>query len=621
MRRTQYYPPALAALLALASFATPASVQARLDSQGKEDLRSLAPGEFVVQEQVVPVDIVFVGYEGRIDNARLLGDLPATYTPIVRYPVFYGLQGRDTGLKFTFDYTVSYASQSFEDKFFSFLAQAGTEGPLTQFQNQYNQQRKNVLDVVGPVRYIDGPTVERYLSNLGGVRPGGYTIYFINWYGRSDFQFHVYTKTDEVDPDTNYNFGTLRASRKMIAWGGTSSRVWFYDLSAGPESWTNNWIVDDNQREYHMPPIWEYRSGGYRPASRLTGDLAKVARYVGIDLLFTTSPLYDPLVTAPDVGGTKVAHVAMLEDDAASSGLEFIDVNFMRRELRQFEPYYPWKVGLTNTNPVDPEAKRALNIFTGILVADDCWNAFGTPFAQLFCYFTANLANYIPDYLPGDYVGEIFAYNTTAQSLGGQFGLLGFADDNWVDGTQTHVFMFDAPEYRQLGYGFTTTGIHEFGHHIGMSHPHDGYDSEQNIDFGPAGPFEFAWSGDESHTVMHYLALATGFGVFDRDNQYRWEFAGYLNWSNAVLGDILSHPDASRVQHLIRAADDAAGKSLEAFQDWNFLQAATSARQAYSLVTVAARQIGASTPTLDAARQMLSSPIRRIVCTIRHPFD
>jgi hypothetical protein len=92
MRRTPYYPPALAALLALASFATPAGVQARFDSQAKEDLRSLTPGEFVVQEQVVPVDIVFVGYEGQIDNAALLGDLPATYTPIVRDPAFYGLR-------------------------------------------------------------------------------------------------------------------------------------------------------------------------------------------------------------------------------------------------------------------------------------------------------------------------------------------------------------------------------------------------------------------------------------------------------------------------------------------------------------------------------------------------
>jgi hypothetical protein len=63
----------------------------------------------------------------------------------------------------------------------------------------------------------------------------------------------------------------------MIAWGGRSSRIWFYDLSAGPESSTNNWIVDDDQTEYHMPPVWEYRAGGYRAPSVLT-DLARVAR-------------------------------------------------------------------------------------------------------------------------------------------------------------------------------------------------------------------------------------------------------------------------------------------------------------------------------------------------------
>ncbi len=199
--------------------------------------------------------------------------------------------------------------------------------------------------------------------------------------------------------------------------------------------------------------------------------------------------------------------------------------------------------------------------------------------------------------------------------------MLGFADDNWMDGTQTHVFMFDAPEYRSLGFGFTTTAIHEFGHHIGMSHPHDGYDSEQEIDFDASGPFEFVWSGDESHTVMHYLALANGFGQFDRDNEYRWETAGYINWSNAVLGDILANPNAQRVRALIEAADDAATEALEAFQKWDYLDAVTSARKAYSLVALAARQIGAETPTLDTARRPLPEAVRRVVCRIRHPYN
>ena len=30
--------------------------------------------------------------------------------------------------------------------------------------------------------------------------------------------------------------------------------------------------------------------------------------------------------------------------------------------------------------------------------------------------------------------------------------------------------------------------IHEDGHHLAMSHPHDGYDSETGVDYEPTGP-------------------------------------------------------------------------------------------------------------------------------------
>lgn len=619
MRATLRLQLILVGLLALPSLAV---AQAPADRSSDHRLRTLQPGAFVVHRQTIPVNVVLVGYtRQQVDEAGLRALLPQTYTPVVRYPQFYGLSGRNTGLEFRFAYRMKYASRAFEERFFSFLTQTCTEGPLTSFQNRYNQQQKNVLDVTGPVLYIDAPTVEKYLAERTPHDEKGYTIYFVNWYGRSDFRFHVYTKTDEVDPDTKANFG-LRGSRALIAWGGSGSRTWFYDLSAGPESWTNNWIVDDDQREYHMPPIWEYRDGGYRSPAQLTTDLGFVARFVGIDLLFTTSPLYDPLVTAPDIGGSKVVHIAMQQEDASSDGLAFIDTEFTKRELRRFEPYYSWTVGLSNHQPVDAGAKRALDIFANTLAADDCWNAYGDTFAQLFCYFGANLSTYIPRYRPNDYVGEIFAYNANDASMGDQFGLLGLADDNWVDGTQSHVFMFDTPTLRSAGFGFTATAIHEFGHHIGMSHPHDGYDSELGLDFGASGPFEFAWVGDESHTVMHYTALANGFGIFDRDNQYRWEMAGYLNWANAVLGDIVGHPDAWRVRGLIREADEGAEDAIRAFRRWDYLEAGAKARRAYTRVALAARQIGASTPTLDAARRALpGAASQRIICQVRHPFD
>ena len=213
-------------------------------------------------------------------------------------------------------------SSGYEDRFFSTLSRLARPAPLTELQQAYNDQEHNVLEITDN-HHIDAPTVERWLAlhPPKGVDTSRDTIFFVNWYGRPDFKFHVYTKTNEPDPDTGFNFGVEAESRKLIAWGGTTPddeenglgklrRVWFYDLSAGPESWTDNWNVDDADvdgddiPDYRMPPIWEYTKGGYRSPSKLSGDLAKVARYVGINLLFTPSPLYPPDLTPPDLPHT-----------------------------------------------------------------------------------------------------------------------------------------------------------------------------------------------------------------------------------------------------------------------------------------------------------------------------
>ena len=107
----------------------------------------------------------------------------------------------------------------------------------------------------------------------------------------------------------------------MNSWGGTESRTWFYDFSAGPEYNTTNWVVDvqdlngDGLGEYRMPPIWEYAANGYRALSGLGSDMSLLTRYVAINLLFTTSPLYDPLIAAPGPGGRRIADITMFEDD------------------------------------------------------------------------------------------------------------------------------------------------------------------------------------------------------------------------------------------------------------------------------------------------------------------
>jgi hypothetical protein len=594
----------VAALVATLSFITFAALPMLARA---ERFEGLSPGQFVVHQQDVPIRIVLIGFGSEVDDAAIIQTLPSTSRPVVRYPRFYGLEGRALGLEFLFHYRVVRKSHEFANSFFAYLKSAGTPGPLTAYQALYNQQVHRSKDVVGPVLYIDAPSVERWLSRGdSGDNERGYSIYLVNWYGRPDFQFHVYTKTDQTDPDTGYNFGVQRHSRKMVSWGGTSSRNWMYDFSAGPEAWGGNFDLDDADldgdgvADYRIPAIWDYGSKAYRQLSALSGDMGLITRYVAIDLLFAASPLYDPLVTAPSPGGAKAPFITMLEDDPATSGLDFFHKDFAAKRWADFEPYYPWNVGLSDVNPIDAGAKNALDIFSGASTANDCWNAFGTPFAEMFCYFDAHKSQYVPAHAPLDYVGPLFAFNTTAD-LG---GLLGFADDNWVDGTQTYEFVFDGDAYRALGYGFTTTVVHEFGHHLGLSHPHDGYDPETGLDYGPGGHLYFAWLGDESDTIMHYMDTSTSFGRHNQDNMYRYEFAGFLNWANLLADDILRSNSSGEVESALENADRAAEVALEAFQEWDYLKAARNAWRAYSILVKAAKFINVATPRLQASMRL-----------------
>src|SRR5687767_1309115 len=158
-------------LVAAAAVIIAAGLTPRAQSQDAEGVRrfdsfaGLEPGEFVVQKQKIPIEIVLVGFgQQAVESGDILALLPDTYEPLVRYPQFYGLNGRDLGLSFDFRYSVTRRSQGFERRFFDFLSEGGTEGPLTPYQAGYNNQAKNVLDITGPVLYIDGPTVERWLA-------------------------------------------------------------------------------------------------------------------------------------------------------------------------------------------------------------------------------------------------------------------------------------------------------------------------------------------------------------------------------------------------------------------------------------------------------------------------
>jgi hypothetical protein len=200
----------LALVVALASFALATPIVAERAPADEGELEralrrspafsGLEPGSVVAHELTVPIDIVLIGFDNNDINRKDLSSLlPPSSAPVVRFPQFYGVNGRDVGLDYTFKYSLTRKSRSFEDQFFRFLARTGKPGNPTVYQTEYNDQVNNLVDVEGPVLYIDAPTVERWLEHNANPRTNGYTVYFINWYGRRDFRFHAWDAAEQRD--------------------------------------------------------------------------------------------------------------------------------------------------------------------------------------------------------------------------------------------------------------------------------------------------------------------------------------------------------------------------------------------------------------------------------------
>lgn len=572
------------------------------------DLTNLQPGGFQEITQDLTINVVFVGYEQgagpqQIDENALLAELPSTYRPLLRIPSFYG-ENQFLGLTFNYNFNLVYADNTFENSFFGYLDSIKSPAPLTIYQGAYNFQSAASLSITDNY-HIDAPSVEQWLANNAGsigVDTTEYTVFFVNWFGRPDFVHHVYTKTDEPDPDTGYNFGALRDSRKLIAWGGTTAndeesglgslhRIWFYDLSAGPEGWTDNWNVDiadfdgNGAIEYRMPPVWEYGNmNAYRPFDNLAGDLGKVTRYVAIDELFTTSPIYKPAISPPALPEDLQLDINVYQIDPNADGTSFFDVALIVSELDELLAQSSVSAEMNSIQFKSPFQKVYNCFFNDV----SCFGnkLFGIAFADLFLFHQNHLMQYLEG--DGDYEVPIFAFNTTDDLF---TCCLGFADDNWADGTQSFVFAWDAPFLRDAGYGFSTTTIHEVGHHVGLSHPHDGYDYEADIDFGPADEFYFVWSGDESNSMMSYIDLNWDFSQFDQDNMNRFLVSTYINQTNVVLEKIYASPKAGKVSDMLLAADASAGDALNAYQSMDYASSLFHAKTAYDTVVAAAASI------------------------------
>lgn len=595
--------------------------------------QAFRPGESVEIEQELTINIVFVGYKQgsgaqQIDLEEFKKNLPSSYSTVERIPTAYLNKPNKalSGNRFTYKYNIRFANQSFEDAFFAKLNALAQPKPLTLYQESYNCQVNLALDPcpgdaaniskkITENYWIDAFQTEKWLAeNAGqlGIDPKNYTVFFINWYSRPDFKHHVYVKTDEPDPDTGFNFGELLHSRKMSAWGGSTpndaqgpdaslrqiARIWFHDLSAGPEAQSDNWDITnadldgDGKTDYRMPPIWEYGStkNTYRPFNNLSGDLAKITRYVAINLLFTPSPIYRVAITPPQMPDDLLLNVNFYNDPAAGQGQDLFDSSLTTALLKKLQPLNNFTATVRELS-YDAKAQCA---FESQLDGTVCYPEYrlsqeASPYGVNV--FIDNLLEMrASGFFQGgaDYEIPIFAYN-----VAGEIPYLGLADDDWKSGTQSLVYAANNPTFKAR-YGYTTIITHEVGHHTALSHPHDGYDSASDKDYGPSNEFYYAWLGDMSNSVMSYIDLTAEFGQFNRDAMNRYLVAAYLNQGNAILQAMI---DAKRLNPTalpaaLKTADDQMAEALKSYRAMDYETALQKAKGAYDAVVAAAVNAG-----------------------------
>jgi hypothetical protein len=566
--------------------------------------------------QDIPINVVFVGLdEGdgatEVNVEWFLANQPAVSRQSEHRARAAGEDGAgDLGIEYRFQYLPIFTDEAFEDSLFGFMA-ASAYGPFaaTPVQAAYSSHPR-AAEAITENHVLDATEVESWLIEHGrsmlGIDTMRPTVFFLNWYGRDDFRFHTYAPFT-YQPETDV-FAPEWLRNHTIAWGGgtpdaaqipTSSlgRVWFMDVSAGPDLGTMNWLLDvgdldgDGLAEARIPPIWEYPTEHwFRPFDFIGGDLSAVLRYTAIDLLFAPGPLFDAGISAPLLDDALELDINVF-DKVPDGNLGGLNVDEVVRRLQALDPSRRFTADV-ETNPFTPALDRAYR----------CASTPGLPDPR-FCHPGDQNHNDGPLRHRNPLDLLIWATHHESQYLDGQRGEIPVALFD-VDTTervpylgvsydQRWNFVWDTTYTRQRRYSPTHTMAHEVGHHLGVRHPHDGYDPERDQTFGvTADFFAFASLGDESATTMSYLGSQIDFSQFDRDNLDRWLMAARFDAANEILADIYASPRASASAEELRRADELAGTARARLASWDLRGASLASRDAYQAVLAAASASG-----------------------------
>jgi len=536
--------------------------------------------------RIVPltIKVVFVGLNSDVLETKYMmwrENLPESQTNLIL------VGDNNTGVFFNLTYDFIFPEPIFKNELLTYLEEIGRAGPA--YNPWWDMFTYNI--------FFDARKVESWLyennAEYGGLPENGYTFIIANLTELKSVTYeqmndpksspptpHYYSVNYE-DWDRDYR---LRYREFAVAWGG-AYRLWFLDLSAGPEYWT--WATESDVPYVPLQVALKAFNIDVRTQFGRRWLSEYIADYIGEAVRNFAIPQF---VYLPTYSGRYRIVAYLLDNRTEEERKEVtlrstVNAEWVSEAFEQLFPYSRVETSVKIKSVSDyPELQEQIANYTYSSI-----DSSGTPYIDLrsvYSYLQAHLKTFVPDYRRDqrEFTIPIFAFAFSGNirfgysykwyvmdeptfnrdlygiSLG-DLAIIGLSHADFLLGNEV-----DPPQPNK-GIGYTQLIIHEAGHMIGLMHPH-----------------QYGSLGDYVSSAMSYYTWEYNFSRFDLDavqraqaDQFIMEASSMLEQAKNTMTDRLP---SFELRNRIDSAEDLLTKAQQQYTMMNYVSALQYAKSA-----------------------------------------
>jgi len=602
-----------------------------------------AASEGAIRTVEITVKVVFVGFDqGSIDTSYFTWKYQS---PAERINNIWNWENwLETGVTFSLSYDFVFTQPSFKQDLITYMREIEemkTDVNPWFYYWEYDEKAEMWTKEFYSTDYVtyDAERVENWLFEhrdaYGGFPENGWTfllMYLPELPSLTYDQFKTYVKDysepkgvkphyysiSPTDADRGYR---LRYRDFMIGYGG-HHRLWFLDLSAGP-TWWSQWEDLPLQVVLKDQSIQLDTSIGRQWLTQYLADYTwELTRNIIVPVF-----IYDPIYARKYELRVFVLDHRTEEEKIAVPIKDTIRPGLIKSAFEDLTPYATVNVTVDfmNTDKY-PELANLLEANRRLLETFAYKEIWLETFEYIderpiYKYLQDNLDQFVPQVSRNEYefTVPIFAFTLSGDVLFGgsekwyvgrdmdrRYWGVAQGDLVMIGMSQSDFQRGDYAGQPGKGFGLTNTVIHEAGHMIGLSHPHN---------YGSIGDFIVS--------VMGYFTHDYVFGQHDKDALRRIHADKVMMNSSSILQEartiLQSKVESPETEALLNEAENRLKEADDEYSRMNYTGALTKALEALETVDLAndsARELPEATAPLEQEIQSLRENVRGLTSEV-----